>query len=178
MWANKVTAEWITLEIAWTLFPGIILIWLGIPRLTMLYQQESLFSQPEIVVKVIGHQWYWEYNLPEININFDRITTKERRIFPLADVNERLVLPFHKPLLFLVSSRDVIHSFALPSLGVKADANPGRLNSINTLCEAPGWYVGQCSELCGSLHSNIAISFEFVNFKLFSIWAKLLNETI
>jgi len=57
----------------------------------------------------------------------------------------------------------------LPSLGVKADANPGRLNSINTLCEAPGWYVGQCSELCGSLHSNIAISFEFVNFKLFSI---------
>jgi len=79
-----------------------------------------------------------------------------------------LILPFQKALLFLVSSRDVIHSFALPSLGVKADANPGRLNSVTALCSSPGWYIGQCRELCGSLHSNIAIRFEFVSFKLFS----------
>ncbi len=176
LWTSKTAEEWMTLEIIWTVFPGFFLVWLGIPRLTILYNQERLFNQPEIVIKVIGHQWYWEYNLPEIDVNFDSITVKEADIFPLADSRERLILPVHKTLLFLTSSNDVVHSFALPSLGVKADANPGRLNSINRTCNAPGWYIGQCRELCGRLHSNMTISFEFVEFKLFLVWSKLISE--
>lgn len=173
---NKVCEEWITLEILWTIAPGFILIWLGIPRLTLLYQQESLHFQAEVVAKVIGHQWYWEYNLPEMDVSFDSITTKITDFFPLADRDERFILPFWKNILFLVRRTDVIHSFTLPGLGIKADANPGRLNSINSLRKIPGWYVGQCRELCGSLHSNIAIRVEFTSPLLFLQWALACQE--
>lgn len=169
---RKILDEWILLEIIWTLAPGLVLVWLGIPRLNLLYQQERLYRQPESIIKVIGHQWYWEYNLPEIEISIESITTKERNLFPLADTNERLILPFKKNLLFLVTSADVIHRFALPSLGLKADANPGRLNSVSSFRKTPGWLIGQCRELCGSLHSNISIRFEFTSPILFVEWVK------
>lgn len=175
-WANKFNDEWILLETIWTILPGLILVWLGAPSLTLLYERESLVSQPEIILKISGHQWYWSYNLPEFKLDFDSITVKTDKIFPLIEVSEKIVLPLNQAILILVTREDVIHSFALPSLGIKADANPGRLNAINLSCFTPGAMIGQCSELCGSLHRNITIYLEINRFSSFLNWTRLLTE--
>jgi cytochrome c oxidase subunit 2 len=168
-------SEWLVLEVVWTILPAIILIYLGLPSLELLYSSEAIFVRPSLVVKIIGHQWYWEYAIPELGVCFDRFT--ERRDFlRLSDVGDRLVLPLITNIQLLITSHDVIHSFALPRLALKADANPGRLNSIAVHSLLPGVYVGQCSELCGALHSNISIVLEFTSIALFIEYMKSIRD--
>jgi cytochrome c oxidase subunit 2 len=161
--------EWILLEVIWTVFPALILIFLGVPRLELLYKLEGNFLKPDLIVKVIGHQWYWEYNFTEFDLSFDSFTTKNG-IFRLAEVSEKLVLPFNTKIQLLVTRRDVIHSFSLPNLRVKSDATPGRLNLVNLICKFPSLQIGICSELCGTLHSNMSIVVEFTSVSLFKEW--------
>lgn len=116
----------------------------------MLYHHETLFVQPSLIVKVVGHQWYWEYALPELDVCFDSFTERNE-FFRLGDVRDRLVLPMLRNIQLLVTSHDVIHAFALPRLALKSDAVPGRLNSISITSVLPAVYVGQCSELCRSI---------------------------
>jgi cytochrome c oxidase subunit 2 len=157
------------LEIIWTVVPSIILFILGVPRLELLYKFEGIFIKPDLIVKVVGHQWFWEYNFTEFGFGYDRFTEKSG-VFRLCHVSDQLVLPFLSKVQLLVTRHDVIHSFALPSLAVKSDANPGRLNCVNFTCNYPGVQVGQCSELCGTLHSNMRIVVEFTSVALFKEW--------
>jgi len=104
-----------------------------------------------------------------LGVGFDSFTEKSG-LFRLLGVRDSLVLPINMKTQLLITSHDVIHSFALPSLGVKVDANPGRLNSSQIECRRPGCYFGQCRELCGSLHSNIRINVEVVSALMFREW--------
>jgi len=164
-------SEWVLLELIWTVFPALILICLGIPRLELLYKFEGIFLKPDLLVKVVAHQWFWEYNLREFGVRFDSFTEKNK-IFRLAEVSEKLVLPFNTKIQLLITRHDVIHSFALPNLAIKSDANPGRLNLANLTCHYPRLQVGQCRELCGVLHSNIRIVVEFTSVSLFKEWLR------
>jgi len=161
--------EWILLELLWTILPAVVLILLGLPRLELLYKHEGLFLNPDLTIKAVGHQWFWEYNLSEYGLRFDSFTEKSG-ILRLAEVSEKLVLPFNRKIQILVTRRDVIHSFALPGLAVKSDANPGRLNAVSLICNYPSLQIGQCSELCGRLHSNMSIVIEFTRISLFKEW--------
>lgn len=119
------------IETIWTIIPAITLIFIAIPSLRLLYILDESFS-PSITVKIIGHQWYWSYEFSDFNIEFDSFIIPSHEIkensFRLLDVDNRIVIPFNSHIKFLISSADVIHSWALPSLGIKIDAIPGRLN--------------------------------------------------
>ncbi len=167
------------LEIFWTVIPAIILIFLAIPSLRLLYLTDELIN-PKITVKVMGHQWYWsyEYNLLKNQTTFDSFIVQEQDLKPgnfrLLETDHRLVVPFKTRIRFLVSSADVIHSWAIPSLLIKLDAIPGRLNQTSSKIIFPGVFYGQCSEICGANHSFIPIAIEAINFKTFISWIKKL----
>jgi len=161
--------EWAVLEMIWTIFPAVILVSLGIPSLQLLYALEGTFLHPDLVVKVMGNQWYWTYNFTEFDVNYDSFTTKNG-IFRLGEVREKLILPFNTKIQLLITRADVIHRFSLPNLSIKRDANVGRLNIVNVICKYPSQQIGFCSELCGALHSNISIVVEFTSVSLFLEW--------
>lgn len=124
-------------------------------------------TNPALSVKVVGHQWYWEYEYINswFNYSFDSYIVYANASSPLfytLDVDNRLVLPSNLNILFLVTSADVLHSWTVPSLGIKADACPGRLNYLSTFSVNSGVFYGQCSEICGSNHRFIPIVLEFV----------------
>lgn len=170
-------------EAIWAAFPTIIIISILIPSLILLYSFEDILN-PKISVKVIGNQWYWSYEFNNwINFkikNDDEIINKniymsyafnsvivdtdnlELGFKRLLEVDNRLVLPTNMTTRFLVSSSDVLHSFAMPELGFKIDANPGRLNQILVYISRPGVYYGQCSELCGTSHAFMPIVIQAV----------------
>lgn len=159
------------LETIWTLLPIFILCFIAFPSLYLLYLTEDV-SSSRLTIKVVGHQWYWEYQYfnSTISIVFDSYILLDSRSFSLfhsLDVDNRLVLPVGLNLLFLVTSADVLHSWTVPSLGVKVDAIPGRLNSLISMSSYSGVYYGQCSEICGSNHRYIPIVLEFVPFEVF-----------
>jgi len=154
------------LETIWTVVPMIILVFIAFPSLYLLYLIEETTSSL-VTIKVVGHQWYWEYEYSNrwFNYSFDsyivhRLPTST--IFYTLDVDNRLVLPSKVSILFLVTSSDVLHSWTVPSLGIKVDAIPGRLNYLHTFSNNSGVYFGQCREICGSNHSFIPIVVEFV----------------
>jgi cytochrome c oxidase subunit 2 len=154
------------LELLWTFLPGIILIFIAFPSLKVLYLSEETFGD-SLILKAVGHQWYWSYEFVNFEVlNFDRILLGLRR-FRLLDCGDRLVLPFHLGARFLVTSEDVIHSWTIPSIGVKVDAVPGRLNQLSVFLNRSGCFFGQCSEICGANHSFIPISLELVSPKKF-----------
>lgn len=167
------------LEIFWTVIPAIILVFLAIPSLRLLYLTDELIN-PKITVKIIGHQWYWsyEYNLLKNQTTYDSFIIQEADLKPgnfrLLETDHRLVVPFKTRIRFLVSSADVIHSWAIPSLLIKLDAIPGRLNQASSKILFPGVFYGQCSEICGANHSFIPIAIEAINFKTFISWIKSL----
>nr|AZL93508.1 cytochrome c oxidase subunit 2 [Torymus sp. ZJUH_2016035] len=164
------------IEIIWTLIPMIFLLCLALPSLNLLYLSDEMDS-PVFSVKAIGHQWYWSYELNDFNsINFDSFMlplNEDDSMFRLLDVDNRLILPVNNQIRLLVNSSDVIHSFALPSLGIKVDAVPGRLNQIKMNIIRPGLYFGQCSEICGVNHSFMPIVIEATSLKNFLNWLKL-----
>jgi cytochrome c oxidase subunit 2 len=168
---DKYTIDSHILETVWTVVPMVILLFMAFPSLYLLYLMEDI-SNPSVTVKVIGHQWYWEYQYSNswCNFTFDSYIVHDKSNLPLfygLDVDNRLVLPTFSTVLLLITSADVIHSWTVPTLGIKTDAIPGRLNYLNTLVPLSGVYYGQCREICGSNHSFMPIVVEFVPVKHF-----------
>jgi len=163
---DKYTMDSHVLETVWTIVPMFILCFIAFPSLYLLYLIEDAIT-PSLTVKVIGHQWYWEYQYSNswISVGFDSYILHDSpsyTLFHALDVDNRLVLPTSVNLLFLITSADVLHSWTVPSLGIKADAIPGRLNSLIRIRSYSGVYYGQCREICGSNHRYIPIVLEFV----------------
>ena len=162
------------IEILWTGIPVIILIAMAIPSFKLLYQQDVI-PEADMTVKIIGHQWYWEYQYPEQDdISFESYMIPDDELeegdIRLLTVDNKLVLPINKNIHVLVTAGDVLHSFAMPSLGVKKDAVPGRLNETWMNIEKTGIYRGQCSELCGTGHGYMPIVIEAVSQEDFIAW--------
>jgi len=163
---DKYTFDSHSLETFWTVFPIIILLFIAFPSLYLLYLIEES-SSPSLTVKVVGHQWYWEYQYSNswFSYTFDSYLVYSKPLsvlFYALDVDNRLVLPTLTHILFLVTSADVLHSWAIPSLGIKMDACPGRLNYVTSLIPYSGIFYGQCREICGSNHSLMPIVLELV----------------
>nr|YP_010049487.1 cytochrome c oxidase subunit II [Yuukianura szeptyckii]QPL15822.1 cytochrome oxidase subunit 2 [Yuukianura szeptyckii] len=174
---NKFMSESQTLEMFWTITPTFILIMIGGPSIRLLYMLDEVYT-PMISIKVMGHQWYWSYEYSDFNnIEFDSFLvpfnsnqTNNYSSLRLLDVDNRLIIPFNTQIRTLVSATDVLHSWTIPSLGVKTDAIPGRLNQLNFLVNRPGLFFGQCSEICGANHSFMPITLESVNSYTFINW--------
>jgi cytochrome c oxidase subunit 2 len=157
-------------EVVWTIIPVIILVCLSIPSLQILYYIEE--NDPFLTLKVMGHQWYWNYEIIDINIEFDAYMLPEvwAGEVRLIEADHRIIIPTNKDIRNLVTAADVLHCWALPSLGVKADAVPGRLNQVFINIIRPAIIYGQCSEICGANHSFIPITIESIKTYDFLTW--------
>nr|YP_009753979.1 cytochrome c oxidase subunit II [Oeneis urda]QIT06519.1 cytochrome c oxidase subunit II [Oeneis urda] len=169
---NRFLMESQMIELIWTILPAITLIFIALPSLRLLYLLDEL-NNPLITLKSIGHQWYWSYEYSDFNnIEFDSYMTQfdNNNNFRLLDVDNRIILPMNNQIRILITAADVIHSWTIPSLGVKVDANPGRLNQTSFFINRPGIFFGQCSEICGANHSFMPIVIESVSIKNFINW--------
>nr|YP_010326845.1 cytochrome c oxidase subunit II [Athetis thoracica]UNP54105.1 cytochrome c oxidase subunit 2 [Athetis thoracica] len=171
---NRFLLEGQMIELIWTILPAIILIFIALPSLRLLYLLDEL-NNPLITLKSIGHQWYWSYEYSDFhNIEFDSYMIPSNEMTPnsfrLLDVDNRIILPMNNQIRIMVTATDVIHSWTVPSLGVKVDANPGRLNQTNFFINRPGIFYGQCSEICGANHSFMPIVIESISIKNFINW--------
>lgn len=166
------------IEFIWTIIPALILILIAIPSFKLLYSLEADdLIKPIVTLKVIGNQWYWSYEISDIenlNINFDSYTKSEEDLelgeLRLLDVDNRVLLPINTPIRLLITGNDVIHSFSISSLGIKTDAIPGRLNHAALYLLRNGVYYGQCQELCGASHHQMSIVIEGVSLKDYIKW--------
>nr|YP_010952750.1 cytochrome c oxidase subunit II [Trapezia garthi]WMQ53170.1 cytochrome c oxidase subunit 2 [Trapezia garthi] len=163
-----------TIEMIWTIIPAIILIFIALPSLRLLYLLDEV-NNPSMTLKTIGHQWYWSYEYSDfLHLEFDSYMTPLNEMnssgFRLLDVDNRVVLPMNTQIRIIISAADVIHSWTVPSLGVKADAIPGRLNQVSFLISRPGLFYGQCSEICGANHSFMPIMIESTSTDHFLQW--------
>nr|ADL39945.1 cytochrome oxidase subunit 2 [Boreophilia hyperborea] len=168
------------IELIWTILPAITLIFIALPSLRLLYLLDEI-NNPLITIKTIGHQWYWSYEYSDFkNIEFDSymIPTNEMNNynFRLLDVDNRIVIPFNSQIRMLVTAADVLHSWTIPSLSVKIDATPGRLNQINFFINRTGIFFGQCSEICGANHSFMPIVLESISPKYFIKWINKMSD--
>nr|AAZ83626.1 cytochrome oxidase subunit II [Procyon lotor]QLM01101.1 cytochrome c oxidase subunit 2 [Procyon lotor]UPH84135.1 cytochrome c oxidase subunit II [Procyon lotor]CAM98601.1 cytochrome oxidase subunit II [Procyon lotor]BAF73947.1 cytochrome c oxidase subunit 2 [Procyon lotor] len=162
-------------ETIWTILPAVILILIALPSLRILYMMDEI-NNPSLTVKTMGHQWYWSYEYTDYeDLDFDSYMIPTQELKPgelrLLEVDNRLILPMEMTVRMLISSEDVLHSWAVPSLGLKTDAIPGRLNQISLMATRPGLYYGQCSEICGSNHSFMPIVLELVPYSHFEEWS-------
>nr|AML25585.1 cytochrome c oxidase subunit II [Erotylidae sp. BMNH 1274392] len=169
-----------TIEVIWTILPAITLIFIALPSLRLIYLLDEV-NNPLVTIKSIGHQWYWSYEYSDFqNIEFDSymIPVNEMKSFNfrLLDVDNRVVIPFETQVRLLVTSADVIHSWTIPSLGVKIDATPGRLNQVSFSSNRSGLFYGQCSEICGANHSFMPIVIESISSKYFIKWISKMIE--
>lgn len=173
---NRFLLDGQAIEVIWTILPAVILIILALPSLRLLYLIDEV-SEPSLTVKALGHQWYWSYEYSDFkDLSFDSyiVPTSDLNLgdFRLLEVDNRVVLPYLTEVRLLVSAADVLHSWTVPVLGVKADAIPGRLNQLNLLINRPGVFYGQCSEICGANHSFIPISVEAIHPGDFLHWIR------
>nr|YP_009919119.1 cytochrome c oxidase subunit II [Cataclysta lemnata]QMP96712.1 cytochrome c oxidase subunit II [Cataclysta lemnata] len=171
---NRFLMEGQMIELIWTIIPAITLIFIALPSLRLLYLLDEL-NNPLITLKTIGHQWYWSYEYSDFNnIEFNSYMLPSNEMinnnFRLLDVDNRIILPMNNQIRILITATDVIHSWTIPSLGVKVDANPGRLNQTNFFMNRPGIFFGQCSEICGANHSFMPIVIESISIKNFINW--------
>jgi cytochrome c oxidase subunit 2 len=172
------------IEVLWTVIPVLILVAIAIPSIRLLRHQ---YTPPpaDVTVKVVGHQWYWSYELPDHGVSFDSYMLKEANDPtrqanqrartdadgpPLLAADERLVIPVGKVVKFIVTADDVIHSFGVPAFWMKQDANPGQLHETWAKVDRPGVFFGQCSELCGARHAYMPIAIEAVPPAQFAQW--------
>nr|QYC35483.1 cytochrome c oxidase subunit II [Cyphonocerus sanguineus klapperichi] len=175
---NRFLLEGQTIELIWTIAPAVTLIFIALPSLRLLYLLDEI-NYPNITIKTLGHQWFWSYELSDFKeTEFDSymIPSNEQlsHNFRLLDADNRLALPYNSIIRMMVSSTDVIHSWALPSSGVKIDATPGRLNQTNFFMNRVGMFFGQCSEICGMNHSFMPIVIESISPNYFIQWVKKL----
>nr|ASV47940.1 cytochrome c oxidase subunit II [Calanus glacialis] len=174
------------IECIWTIIPAVILIQIAMPSLLLLYMlDESIDST--LTLKVLGHQWYWSYEytdfwsiLSTTQVEFDSYMVPsnelEVNMFRLLEVDNRTVIPFNIHIRMLITSADVLHAWTVPSLGVKADAVPGRLNQVKFIGQRPGVFFGQCSEICGANHSFMPIVMEVISPSSFLNWMVCMGE--
>jgi cytochrome c oxidase subunit 2 len=168
-----------TIEIIWTVFPSIILMFIAIPSFALLYSMDEVVD-PAVTIKAIGHQWYWSYEYSDYNssdeqsLAFDSYMVPEDELelgqLRLLEVDNRVVVPVKTHLRMIITSADVLHSWAVPSLGIKCDAVPGRLNQASIFIKREGVYYGQCSELCGTNHAFMPIVVEAVSLDDYVSW--------
>nr|QNE85879.1 cytochrome c oxidase subunit II [Ophiogomphus cecilia] len=168
------------IETAWTILPVFVLVIIAMPSLRLLYLLDEV-SDPSITLKTVGHQWYWSYEYSDFNhVEFDSYmipyNDMESNGFRLLEVDNRTVLPMQTQVRMLVTAADVLHSWTVPSLGVKVDATPGRLNQTSFFMNRPGLFFGQCSEICGANHSFMPIMIESVTTKSFINWIQKMSE--
>nr|YP_010502495.1 cytochrome c oxidase subunit II [Thyrsites atun]UXC97322.1 cytochrome c oxidase subunit II [Thyrsites atun]UXX50383.1 cytochrome c oxidase subunit II [Thyrsites atun]UZP16862.1 cytochrome c oxidase subunit II [Thyrsites atun]UZP16875.1 cytochrome c oxidase subunit II [Thyrsites atun]UZP16888.1 cytochrome c oxidase subunit II [Thyrsites atun] len=168
------------IEIIWTVLPAIILILIALPSLRILYLMDEI-NDPHLTIKAIGHQWYWSYEYTDYeSLEFDSYMIPTQDLAPgqfrLLDADHRMIVPVESPVRMLISAEDVLHSWAVPSLGVKMDAVPGRLNQTAFIAARPGVFYGQCSEICGANHSFMPIVVEAVPLEHFETWSYLMLE--
>nr|QEJ81479.1 cytochrome c oxidase subunit 2 [Luciola sp. FM20] len=173
---NRYLLEGQMIELIWTIFPAITLIFIALPSLQLLYLLDEMNS-PLMSVKSMGHQWYWSYEFSDFkNTEFDSymIPSNEQKkmYFRLLEVDNRLTLPTTTQIRMMISSTDVIHSWTIPSSSVKIDATPGRLNQTTLYMNRIGVFFGQCSEICGTNHSFMPIVVESILPKYFITWMK------
>ncbi|WP_323378381.1 cytochrome c oxidase subunit II [Skermanella mucosa] len=162
------------LEVAWTVLPVVILVVIAVPSFKVLYFMDKA-ENAEMTLKVIGHQWYWEYQYPDHeDLTFSSYMIPDEDIQPgqrrLLEVDNRIVLPVDTNIRIIVTAGDVLHSWAMPSLGIKKDAIPGRLNETWARIDREGVYYGQCSEICGTNHGYMPIAIEAVSKERFAQW--------
>jgi len=178
---NRFLLEGQLIEVAWTIAPAIILIFIAIPSLRLLYLIDEI-NNPVVTLKTIGHQWYWRYEYSDfLKVEFDSYIIPQNEIeinnFRLLDVDNRAALPINTFIrIIIITATDVLHSWTIPRLGVKADATPGRLNQTRFLINRPGLFYGQCSEICGANHSFIPIVIERISTNKFINWISRINE--
>ena len=174
------------IEIIWTITPAFILLIIAIPSFSLLYAMDEIIA-PSITIKTLGHQWYWSYEYSDyINedndtILFDSYMVPEEDLQlgqpRLLEVDNRMVVPINTHIRIVVSAADVLHSWAVPSLGIKCDAIPGRLNQTSLFIKREGLYYGQCSEICGINHGFMPIVVEAVCLPNYINWiSSKLNE--
>jgi cytochrome c oxidase subunit II len=167
------------IELIWTITPAIILILIAFPSFKLLYLMDEV-TDPAMSVLAEGHQWYWSYQYPDfLNsdnefIEFDSYIVPESDLekgnLRLLEVDNRVILPELTHVRFVITSGDVIHSFSCGALGIKSDAYPGRLNQASVFINREGVFYGQCSEICGILHSSMPIVIESVSIEKFLDW--------
>jgi cytochrome c oxidase subunit 2 len=150
------------LEVFWTIVPALLLVTIAYPSFSLLYALDDL-TVPSLTIKIIGHQWYWtyEYNSFNTSFAFDSYILNSYEYgsgqLRLLETDNRLTLPIKTHIRLLITSADVLHSWTIPSFGIKVDACPGRLNQATLFIKRPGLYFGQCSEICGINHGFMPI---------------------
>ena len=165
-----------TIEVLWTVIPVVILVLVAIPSFKLLYYADRA-EDAEMTIKVIGHQWYWSYEYPDHgNFTFDALMVATEDLQPgqnrLLDTDNVVVLPVNTKIRLLITAGDVLHSFALPAMGVKLDAVPGRINETWMEITREGTFYGQCSEICGTGHSFMPISIKAVSKEAYAEWVE------
>lgn len=186
-----------TLEILWTILPAVILLLIAVPSFSLLYSLDEL-NDPAVTLKVVGHQWYWSYEYSDSfytndafyagGFTFDSymVPTPDLSFgaFRLIEVDNRVVLPVATHIRVLITSADVLHSWAVPSFGIKLDACPGRISETSLFVKRTGVFYGQCSEICGVNHGFMPIVvqvvssdhyFNWYSYKLLDAWVATLN---
>jgi len=177
--SNRKLTEAHKTELVWTIRPRVILLSLAIPSLQLLYLIDEL-NNPSLTIKIIGHQWYWRYEYRDFPyISYDSFITPRNILnqgeFRILEVDNRLIIPINTEIRLLVTSSDVIHAWTIPSLGIKVDAIPGRLNQLGFTANRAGIFYGQCSEICGANHSFMPIAIESINTNSFIKWTNSLK---
>jgi cytochrome c oxidase subunit 2 len=191
---NNITLKTFThssfLEIGWTILPAILLLFMAVPSFCLLYSLDEL-SKNTLTLKIVGHQWYWSYEyidsqLPAFEdeiISFDSYIidvagdlTRNIGSFRLLEVDNRVILPIKTHIKLLITSGDVLHSWAVPSFGVKVDACPGRLSEASLFLKRKGVFYGQCSEICGINHGFMPIVVRGTSFKGFLDWMSIITD--
>ena len=168
------------LEVIWTALPVVILIIIAIPGLRLLYFQDRT-QDVDMTLKVAGHQWYWSYSYPDHgDFTFDSIIVPDEELKEgqprMLTVDNRIVLPVDTNIQILLTGEDVIHSWAVPALGIKVDATPGRINERWVRINEEGVYYGMCSELCGVNHAYMPIEVHAVSKEAFAEWVGQARE--
>ena len=168
------------IEIIWTITPALILLMIALPSFALLYSMDEVID-PVMTLKVIGHQWYWSYEYSDDcqyttdeSLAFDSYMIQEDDLdkgqFRLLEVDNRVVVPTNTHIRVLITADDVLHCWAIPSLGIKLDACPGRLNQTSMFIKREGVFYGQCSEICGINHGFMPIVIEAVSVENYITW--------
>jgi cytochrome c oxidase subunit 2 len=191
------------LEIVWTIIPAVLLLLIAVPSFALLYSLDEVID-PVVTLKIVGHQWYWSYEYSDYatleggeTINFDSYmiptedlgplegsgalkSVKSKNLLRLLEVDNKVVVPINTHIRLLVTAADVLHSWAVPSFGIKLDACPGRLSQTSLFIKREGIYYGQCSEICGVNHGFMPIVVKGVSVDRYVNWIskKLSNLVI
>lgn len=168
------------IEVLWTTIPVVILVVIAIPSFKLLYYADRV-EEADMTIKAIGRQWYWSYEYPDNgNFTFDAFLVADEDLkegqLRLLETDNRVIVPVNTKIRLLITASDVLHSFALPALGVKLDAVPGRINETWMEVTREGTFYGQCSEICGAGHAFMPIVVEAVSKERFDEWVEQAKE--